>query len=375
MGGTPPFKPEPDPVSKPKSAPRPSNQSMNMPVAESMPAMQQATHVSLPNWDEDTPKAKSKAAARPKPGSKTPTEKPLVFKYSLITQIVIYLLAAVFLCSFLLAFQDTSLLLVPCGLSFLALPAVWIVSSQVEVSNKGIRTSRLFGLVNGSQVGWEEIARIKSNSMQRNLELITKTGNSVKVTSQVSGYPTIVETLRQKRPDLFGMKSPSSRQGNFSAPEYGEASSNYVSKPAPEFSGTKTFKKSFFKQYGLLFLVIPFCLFALWTAYVEPQYRIGAILSAVFCLILIILPFFQVGSVKVEPNKLTVETFIEQKEFSARQIKEIKMQSVRGRRGSVTNFVNIVTAQGKNYPLQGFSDGDELIYGFLINWWESYRSR
>jgi hypothetical protein len=88
-----------------------------------------------------------------------------------------------------------------------------------------------------------------------------------------------------------------------------------------------------------------------------------------------LLPFLQVGAVKVEPNKLTVETFIEQKQFSARQIKDIKMEAVRGRYGRVTNYVNIVTKQGKNYPMQGFSEGDEIIYGILHQWWESYRNR
>ena len=60
---------------------------------------------------------------------------------------------------------------------------------------------------------------------------------------------------------------------------------------------------------------------------------------------------------------------------AAREIKEIKMASVRGRRGRITNYVNILTAQGKNYPVQGFSDGDEIIYGILHQWWESYRNR
>jgi len=46
---------------------------------------------------------------------------------------------------------------------------------------------------------------------------------------------------------------------------------------------------------------------------------------------------------------------------------------VRGRYGRVTNYVNIVTAEGKNYPLQGFSEGDEIIYGILTNWWNANR--
>ena len=88
-----------------------------------------------------------------------------------------------------------------------------------------------------------------------------------------------------------------------------------------------------------------------------------------------LIPFLQVSSIKVEPNKLTVETFFEQKEWNARQIKEIKMQAVRGRYGRVTNFVHIVPTEGKKYPLSGFSEGEEIIYGYLMNWWNAYKDR
>jgi hypothetical protein len=385
MGGSLPFTAEPspafapdrssdqaydglDPVSKPKSQPR---SQMPMSLESSKPASQpiptQTKHVSLNDWAEESPKAKPRSA------TKARTERAQVFRYSTVTRIATYLFAALFGCSFLLALQDVTLLLIPCGASLLILPAVWIVSKQVELSEKGIRVSSLFGLF-VSDIGWNEIARIQSK--QNNLALITKKGRTVKVTTQVVGYPTIVETLRQKRPDLFAM-APASTQGNGSGSTNGisPSMSRDIPATAPNFSGIRTFKKNFFKQYGLLLIVIPFCFFAAWTAYAEPEYRIGAGLSAVFCLVMMVLPFFQIGLVKVEPNKLTVESFIEQKAFSAHDIREIKMASVRGRRGRITNYVNILTAQGKNYPVQGFSDGDEIIYGILHQWWEAYRNR
>ena len=377
MGGTPPFTPEVEPVSKPKSQPR-SQPSMSL--ESNRPAVQltptQAQHISLNDWEEEeTPPAKP----QPKPAAKPRAEKPQVFKYSLLTRIATFIAAAVFACFGLVMLagsQEVAAMLLPCGLSLLSIPAVWIVSAQVEVSEAGIRMSRLFGLVAGAQVGWNEIASIKSNSMQSNLELVTKKGGRVKVTTQVKGYPVIVETLRQKRPDLFGMTpAPSARNSAFSS-EYGESPSMGGAVPAaPSFTGKRTFRKNFFKQYGILFIVIPFCFYAAWTAYAQPANRVGALLALAFCAIMTILPFFQVGSVRVEPNKLTVETFIEQREFAAKDIREIKMQSVRGRYGRVTNYVNIVTASGKNYPMQGFSDGDEIIYGILHQWWESYRNR
>ena len=88
-----------------------------------------------------------------------------------------------------------------------------------------------------------------------------------------------------------------------------------------------------------------------------------------------ILPFFQVNAIRVEPNKLTIETFFEQKELAARQINDINMQSIRGRYGRITNIVNIIPAEGKKYPLGGFRDGDEMVYGTLMSWWNTYRDK
>ena len=385
MGATPAFTTEPVPaqpapasVSKPASQPR-SQPSMslesNRPVTHPTPTKPQ--FVSLNGWDDEDEPLMSKP--QPKPAAKPRAEKPHVFKYSIVTRIATFIAAAVFACFGLVMLagsQDVAAMLLPCGLSLLTLPAVWMVSAQVEVSEAGIRMSRLFGLVPGPQAGWNDIASIKSNSMQNNLELVTKKGGKVKVTTQVKGYPVIVETLRQKRPDLFGLTPAPAARSNFS-PDYGASPSVGYETPAaaPLFKGARTFRKNFFKQYGILFIVVPFCFFAAWTAYADPQNRIGALIALAFCAIMTLLPFLQVGSVRVEPNKLTVETFIEQKEFAAKEIREIKMQSVRGRYGRVTNYVNIVTASGKNYPMQGFSDGDEIIYGILHQWWESYRNR
>jgi hypothetical protein len=373
MGSTPPFTAGINPVIVPDPEPR-SQPSMslesNRPVTPPYPT--QPTHITLNAWEEEKPKAK--AQARPKMASQPRAEKPMVFKYSAVTRIFIYIIAVMSLCSLLLALQNITLLIIPCGIYLLVLPAVWIVSRQVEVSEKGIRASQLFGLL-ASEVAWNEIARIQSNSMQRNLALITKKGNTVKITTQVIGYPAIVETLRQKRPDLFRTAPAASAKSNMYASDVvAPVLSRDIPSAPPSFAGTRTFKKSFLKQYGILFLVIPLGLLSVLAAF-EPEYRLGAGISAVVCFLLMFLPFLQVSAVKVEPNKLTVETFLEQKGFSARQIKDIKMESMRGRYGRVTNYVNIVPKQGRNYPMQGFSEGDEIIYGILHQWWESYRNR
>jgi hypothetical protein len=99
---------------------------------------------------------------------------------------------------------------------------------------------------------------------------------------------------------------------------------------------------------------------------------VALIMGAVF-LFMMITPFFAVSAVKMEGNKITIETFLEEKELTASQIKEIKMKSVRSR-STVHHFV-VISADKKNYSLGGFSDGAEIIYGFLLNWWNAYRNQ
>lgn len=356
-----PSQPVAESVSTVQAQPEPVPYSSSAFTYESAPAIEQTEFPAQPAATPKTP--------QPKPASKPQTEKPQVFRYSWVTQIITYVFFALFSCATLIGFMDLTAAIVPCGLALVMLPVIWIISAQVEVSEKGIRASQLYGLTS-SYVGWEGIASIKSNSMQQNLQLITRKGNSIKVSSQLSGYPIIIEILRRKRPDLFNA-APAMKDsaGYQSSPSLGSVSS------AAAFTGTKTFSKNFFRQYGILFIVIPFCFFAVWTTITTPENRVGASIAAVFCGIMILIPFFQVSSVKVEPDKLTIETTFEEKVFSARDIKEIKMQSVRGRYGRVTNFVNIIPVKGKNYPLQGFSDGDEIIYGILSNWWNANQSR
>jgi hypothetical protein len=136
---------------------------------------------------------------------------------------------------------------------------------------------------------------------------------------------------------------------------------------------TRTFKKSYIKQYGILFVVVPLAFLFIWMAVASPQARTASLICVVVCILFSIIPFVQVSSVTVESNRLKIETFLEEKVVSAHEIQEIKMKAVRGRYGRVTNFVNIVLNGGKNYPLNGFVDGDEFIYGFLTNWWEANR--
>jgi hypothetical protein len=154
------------------------------------------------------------------------------------------------------------------------------------------------------------------------------------------------------------------------------STTNYhQSEATPANSTTRIFRKSFFKQYGILFALVPCFFLFVWLAFASPETRIAFLVTAGACVLLSLIPFLQVGALKVEPNKLTIESFFEEKQLSAQEIKEIKMQSVRGRYGRVTEFVNIIPVKGKNYPIGKFNDRPEIIHEFLMNWWNKYRNQ
>ena len=329
-----------------------------------------------------SPSALPSSPQVPAPGksSSLSTEKPMVFRYSTGWLVVLYLFTTFFCCiGLLVASQNIANSLPSLALAFLFGISALSLSSKVEVKEAGIRTS---SLLRKAEIKWNDIASIKSSTTKQKLELISTRGESVKVSTQVKGYAVIVELLRQKRPDLFGETASSSPRENLSASRNDQLSPASYGSSVPAFAltGTKTFHKSFFKQYSMIFVGIFFCLFLvllLFSMDVNWDFFtiVGVLLSVIFGALLIIGPFFQVSAIKVEPNKLTIQTFFEEKEFSARQIKEIKMQSVRGRYGRVTNFVNIIPVEGKKYPVGGFADGEEIIYGFLMNWWNAYQNK
>ena len=310
-------------------------------------------------------------ASPPSTGVNLGTGKPLVFRYSTVWLIALYLFTT-FFCGIglLVASQSIANGLPSLGLALVFGLTALSNSSKVEIRESGVRTS---SFLSQAEMRWSEIAHVKSNSASKKLELSSETGKSLKISTQLKGYPVIVEILRQKRSDLFNMPESSPAKQSTSNAGYEPFLSQNVG--AFAFGKSKTFRKSFYKQYGLSVLGILFCAMFVWLASVSPENRTAFLVTGGFCVLIVIVPFFQVSAISVEPNKLTIETFFEQKEFAARQIKEIKMQSIRGRYGRVTNLVNIIPTEGKNYPLGGFSDGDEIIYGTLLNWWETYRSQ
>jgi hypothetical protein len=359
MGGTPSFVSEQVPVSQStyQTAPPLPGYPTSTSAFESAPEPILSASVG------SQPQAQAVPRSAPQPR----LEKPLVFKYPLFWRILMYLFLAFFACIGLIVAPLNVVNSLPFFLLALAMGLVIMAfSPKVEISETGIRASSLFS---SSEARWGDIKSMKSGGMSQRLDLHKSDGQVVKVSAQVSGYPRIVEIIRQKRPDLFGMavSSPAGQGNQLASSSYGSST--------PAFTGTKSFKKSALMQYGGFLLYTPLCLLSFWTLLTESEYQVGAFVVGIACLALMVFSLFQVNAIKVEPNKLTVQTLFGEKDFSAREIREIKMQSVRRRYGNVTTYVVVTSLEGKKYSLMGFSDGTEIIYGFLTNWWNAYRNR
>ncbi|HLO29478.1 MAG TPA: tetratricopeptide repeat protein [Anaerolineales bacterium] len=366
LGSKPLFAPA-APISQPtyRTAASLSNYPTSTSAFEPAPAPKQPTPV----------QSQVQLQATPKPLPQMRPEKPLVFKYPLFWRIFMYFFVAFFGCvGLLIASQNVVNSLPFLGLALLIGLTAMAFSPKVEIREAGIRTS---GMLSSAEVQWSDIKSMKSSAIKRRLELFKSNGEIIQVSTQVSGYPRIVEIIRQKRPDLFDISAASSGKGNmYTSGGYEQASSASYGSPAHThaFSDVKTFKKSLFAQYGVVLLMIPLCLVSVWLIVSRRDYFAG-IGVGVVALIFMSLSFFAINLVKVQNNRLSTESFLGEKQFTARQIKSISMKTVRSRHGIASNYVHVEPIEGNAFSLSGFPEGDEVMYGFLMNWWDAHRNK
>jgi hypothetical protein len=317
----------------------------------------------LISYSPEQPKSRLRA--------KQATEQPVVFRHPLYWRVWIYMFVAFLGGVGLLVVSQNFVNSLPLFLLTLLLSfAALSFSPKVEISEKGIRA---FGVFSGSEISWYEIIKVKFNALQRRLELSGKNDETVNVSTQMSGFPHIVKILRQRRPDLFGKAKSSPAQENFSFVEHHDEAT-VAGNTNPIFSGIKTFRKSFMAQYGSYFLVVPLFLGSAWFIYTAPEYKVGAFIMILFCLVMICRPFFQVSQIKVEPDILTIETFFGEKKYRTQQIKNIDVKTIRSRSGRASKSIHFQPSEGSVITLAGFAEGDEVLYGFLTNWWGVYKN-
>lgn len=126
-------------------------------------------------------------------------ESPLTLRYSIVHQILVYLFVV---CAALggLYFTHQAVILAA-GMAFLIVP-LWVISIVVEITDRGLHISRLFGLLR-SEILWREIREVKPTGNGRGIQLFLRKGKTVVISAQINGYPFVLDILQQMRPDLF----------------------------------------------------------------------------------------------------------------------------------------------------------------------------
>lgn len=283
-------------------------------------------------------------------------DKPLVFTYPLGARILSSAIV-IFLCliaTFAL-FISPLVGLIFAGVALIPLIVAWSFSARVEVSNEGIASSYL--LYGGMKMAWDEIAEFKSSVTSQSLDLISKGGRELSITGQVSGYSQIVEILCRMRPDLFS--------GQLVSPDG-------VVLPKVAFSGEKVFKRNgtgSMIAYGIGAIALLFGLWGFFSNWGKSSGWLTGGFFIIFGLLLIGNNLLAVQELIIRPQQITIIKNFGEEQLTQSQISEIKIKTVRRRRGRVSHFVVIQCASGGSISLSGLG-GAELIYGTLMNWWQ-----
>ena len=135
------------------------------------------------------------------PSSNNPPEEPLTLRYSIVRQILVYLMIASMTFIGWGRIRDVGSLT---GLGAFLIVPLWFVSAAIELSDSGLKVSRLFGIVR-SEIHWRDIRKVRSIALGKGIKIINHQGKAVEISAKIHGYPFLVDILRQKRPDLFHM--------------------------------------------------------------------------------------------------------------------------------------------------------------------------
>ncbi|HEX5810127.1 MAG TPA: hypothetical protein VFY25_15770 [Anaerolineales bacterium] len=272
-----------------------------------------------------------------------PLEKPLVSRYSIIHQIVVYPFVGIALMFMFQSFGDWFAFgfFTICFLLFMI--PVWFVSAVVRVDGAGMTMSRLFGIVR-REIEWTEIESVKPGRMGVGIKVQTADARSMAISSQMSKYPVLIDILRISRPDLFALPGVS--------------------------SASRTFRKTFFRKSWLLFLSVAMTVVFL----ASIPTIVPAIIMGIVILLMWNAALSAVHTVTLEENRLSTRSLWARREITSQQIKDIRMASYYNRKGVATRLTQIELLDGTNIVLSDFPEGNEIMYGFLKSWWSAYQT-
>lgn len=269
------------------------------------------------------------------------TEKPLRLIYSLLHQLLFYPILAFSIALLFKSAGEWDVFGVFMGFFLLLLIPLWFLSAILEVNNSGLNLSRLFGIYR-REMEWKEIERVEPGPMGVGMKLVANDGGVLMISSQLHGYSSLVEILRNARPDLF------------------------------EGPAMRVFQKGFLAKYGLFFFLIPATPLAIGGIFVPPF--IFGILFTMGIFLLWRSALLNVYLLRVNEDRLSIRSFTMSREFTVPQIRKIEMVTVRRYRKVAKNYVRIESHDGGWFTVFGFPEGNEMLYGFLKNWWNAYQT-
>lgn len=300
----------------------------------------------------------SPASSASLPASDDPLGKPLVFRYSILHRLMVYLGILLMLYVWIQSRNELEVFMVFGAMVAAMVLPLWFVSIVVEVNHEGIKVSRLFGVMR-QEIPWGEMENIKTNIMGQGVKITTHEGKVVELSSQIHGYPVMVDILLNQRPELFDMTRVDK------ADHASEDQSVSFT-----FSGTKVFQKGALAIYGAFLLLIPACFISMGAVFVQP---LVGLLAGVFIVVFWVSALTSPHTITVEGNQMSTKSLLKQKSLTAEQIKQISLRSVRTRRGIARTFLAVELQDGSSFRLSGFPEGNEILYGSLKNWWAAHQ--
>lgn len=267
-----------------------------------------------------------------------PLTKPLVFRYSIFHQLLVYSLIGFTALTAWVGLQQGEAPFVCGAFLVLLLIPLWFASAVAEVDGSGITLRRLYG-VHRRTIEWAEIRTIRPAVMGVGMKLTTSEGAAVSISSQLHGYPSLVEILRSRRPDLF------------------------------DTAGGRIFQKGFLGKYGMfigLMIATPIALGSIFAPPFLPGLFFVGLLVYFW-----IAAFHNVYLIKLQKDTIFTQSFRRSREITARQISSMGMITVRSRRGVAKHYVQLELVDGGVLRFTGFPEGNEMMLGVLKNWWSA----
>ena len=144
----------------------------------------------------------SQAVILTSPSASDFPEPPLVLRYSFVHQILVYLLVASTVLAGVSVGRDAGGLVVFGGLLFLLTIPLWFISAVIEIGDRGIGVSRLFGIAR-SEIRWRDIREVRASILGQGIIILSRKGKALEVSAHIHGYAFILDIMRQNRADLF----------------------------------------------------------------------------------------------------------------------------------------------------------------------------